>query len=161
MISRRVKGADTMADQYRAEQIGSLLRPTEVMDARATHAQGSITIEQLREVEDRAIIDALEMQRQVGVDIFSDGEFRRSWFSAAFADSIEGIVDDPDAVFVSSWQGEQGELADQVAADIGFAEQMVGADRAELDQPVVEHSDTGLLKGYVLDAKERHAFGGV
>ena len=67
------------------------------------------------------------MQRQVGVDIFSDGEFRRSWFSAAFADSIEGIVDDPDAVFVSSWQGEQGELADQVAADIGFAEQMVGA----------------------------------
>ena len=116
-----------MADQYRAEQIGSLLRPTEVMDARATHAQGSITIEQLREVEDRAIIDALEMQRQVGVDIFSDGEFRRSWFSAAFADSIEGIVDDPDAVFVSSWQGEQGELADQVAADIGFAEQMVGA----------------------------------
>lgn len=116
-----------MADQYRAEQIGSLLRPTEVMDARATHAQGSITIEQLREVEDRAIIDALEMQRQVGIDIFSDGEFRRSWFSAAFADSIEGIVDDPDAVFVSSWQGEQGELADQVAADIGFAEQMVGA----------------------------------
>jgi len=116
-----------MADQYRAEQTGSLLRPTEVMDARATHAQGSITIEQLREVEDRAIIDALEMQRQVGVDIFSDGEFRRSWFSAAFADSIEGIVDDPDAVFVSSWQGEQGELADQVAADIGFAEQMVGA----------------------------------
>jgi len=116
-----------MADQYRAEQIGSLLRPTEVMDARATHAQGSITIEQLREVEDRAIIDALEMQRQVGVDIFSDGEFRRSWFSAAFADSIEGIVDDPDAVFVSSWQGEQGELADQVASDIGFAEQMVGA----------------------------------
>ena len=116
-----------MANQCRAEQIGSLLRPTEVMDARATHAQGSITIEQLREVEDRAIIDALEMQRQVGVDIFSDGEFRRSWFSAAFADSIEGIVDDPDAVFVSSWQGEQGELADQVAADIGFAEQMVGA----------------------------------
>ena len=116
-----------MADQYRAEQIGSLLRPTKVMDARATHAQGSITIEQLREVEDRAIIDALEMQRQVGVDIFSDGEFRRSWFSAAFADSIEGIVDDPDAVFVSSWQGEQGELADQVASDIGFAEQMVGA----------------------------------
>jgi len=103
------------------------LRPTKVMDARATHAQGSITIEQLREVEDRAIIDALEMQRQVGVDIFSDGEFRRSWFSAAFADSIEGIVDDPDAVFVSSWQGEQGELADQVASDIGFAEQMVGA----------------------------------
>jgi len=116
-----------MAGQYRAEQIGSLLRPTKVMDARATHAQGSITIEQLREVEDRAIIDALEMQRQVGVDIFSDGEFRRSWFSAAFADSIEGIVDDPDAVFVSSWQGEQGELADQVASDIGFAEQMVGA----------------------------------
>jgi len=67
------------------------------------------------------------MQRQVGVDIFSDGEFRRSWFSDAFADSIEGIVDDPDTVFVSSWQGEQGELADQVAADIGFAEQMVGA----------------------------------
>ena len=116
-----------MADQYRAEQIGSLLRPSVVLEARTAHDQGSITLEQLREIEDRAILDALDMQRRVGIDVFTDGEFRRSWFSAAYADSIAGIVDDPDAVFTPGWPGEGGDLADQTTADIGFGEQMVGA----------------------------------
>ena len=116
-----------MADQYRAEHIGSLLRPSAVLEARTAHEQGSITLEQLREIEDEAILGALEMQRQVGIEILSDGEFRRSWFSAAFADSIEGIMHDPDATTSPGWEGEQGHLADQTTADIGFTTQMVGA----------------------------------
>ena len=52
-----------MATTYRADHIGSLLRPAEVLQARAGNAQGRITLEQLREVEDKAILDALEMQR--------------------------------------------------------------------------------------------------
>jgi 5-methyltetrahydropteroyltriglutamate--homocysteine methyltransferase len=67
------------------------------------------------------------MQQQVGIDVYSDGEFRRSWFSSAFADSIEGIVTDPDATFTPAWQGEYGEQADAVAASIGFGEQIVAS----------------------------------
>ena len=62
-----------MATTYRADHIGSLLWPAEVLQARAGNAQGRITLEQLREVEDKAILDALEMQRQAGIDILSDG----------------------------------------------------------------------------------------
>lgn len=116
-----------MAQEFRADHIGSLLRPAELMQARASHDAGNSSSEQLREIEDKAILEALEMQRQVGIDVFSDGEFRRSWFSAAFADSIEGITTDPDAVFAPSWQGEFGNQADSVAEDIGFAEQVVSS----------------------------------
>ena len=116
-----------MAQQFRADHIGSLLRPAELMQARAAHDAGSSSSEQLREIEDKAILDALEMQRQVGIDVFSDGEFRRSWFSAAFADSIEGITRDPDSEFIPSWRGEFGDQADSAAADIGFGEQVSSA----------------------------------
>lgn len=116
-----------MAEPYRADHIGSLLRPSELLEARTAHAGDRISLEHLRAIEDKAILDALEMQRQVGIDVFSDGEYRRSWFSAAFTDAIEGIMRDPEAVFTPSWQGEFGEQADATAAAIGFGEQVVGA----------------------------------
>ena len=81
-----------MAQDFRADHIGSLLRPPEVLEARAAHNEGRVTAEQLKEIEDKAILNAIEMQRQVGINVFSDGEYRRSWFSAAFADSI-GFLD--------------------------------------------------------------------
>jgi len=84
-------------------------------------------MEQLRTIEDKAILDALEMQRQVGIDIFTDGEYRRSWWSGAIAESVEGVIDDPNAVFTPGWQGPHGAQADATAAEIGFGEQVVGA----------------------------------
>jgi len=116
-----------MATTYRAEHIGSLLRPAEVLQARADHSQGRLTLEQLREIEDRAILAALEMQRQVGIEILSDGEFRRSWFSGGIAETVEGVIDDPDGAYTSRWQGENQQLADATAEGIGFGEQVVGA----------------------------------
>jgi 5-methyltetrahydropteroyltriglutamate--homocysteine methyltransferase len=67
------------------------------------------------------------MQRQVGIDIYTDGEYRRSWWSGALAESVEGVIDDPDAVFTPGWQGPSGAQADATAAEIGFGEQVVGA----------------------------------
>ena len=116
-----------MAAHYRADHVGSLLRPATVLEARAAHAAGRIGMEQLRTIEDKAILDALEMQRQVGIDIFTDGEYRRSWWSGAIAESVEGVIDDPNAVFTPGWQGPHGAQADATAAEIGFGEQVVGA----------------------------------
>ena len=86
-----------MATTYRAEHIGSLLRPPQLLQAREAHSQGQINLEQLQEAEDKAILDALEMQRQVGMDVFTDGEYRRTEFRSVFADAVEGMVEVPPA----------------------------------------------------------------
>src|SRR5262245_53773060 len=110
-----------MAAHYHADHVGSLLRPAAVLEARAAYTAGRIGMEQLRDIEDQAILAALEMQRQVGIDILTDGEYRRSWWSGAIAESVEGVIDDPDAVFTPGWQGPSGVQADATAAEIGFA----------------------------------------
>ena len=69
-----------MAEHYRADHVGSLLRPPAVLEARAAHAARRLSLDQLRDIEDKAIIEALEMQRQAGIDVFTDGEYRRSWW---------------------------------------------------------------------------------
>jgi len=94
-----------MATVYRAEHIGSLLRPVELLEAWASYQQGNKTSEELRELEDKFILEALELQRQVGVSVYSDGEYRRTWFAGAFEESAEGIVIDPDGPVDSRWQG--------------------------------------------------------
>ena len=54
---------------YRAEQVGSLLRPPELLDMQAAVGEGRATAAQLRAVEDRAIAEALRRQREIGLDI--------------------------------------------------------------------------------------------
>ena len=77
---------------YRADQLGSLLRPPELLEARAAYATGRMTSEQLRDLEDTTILDALEMQRQTGINVFTDGEYRRGTFRSGFAESVDGMV---------------------------------------------------------------------
>ena len=77
---------------YRADHVGSLLRPPEVLEAHAAFAAQRISEAQLREVEDRAILAALDLQRQVGIDVYTDGEYRRSDWAGDFASSVEGYV---------------------------------------------------------------------
>ncbi len=60
--------------EYRADHVGSLLRPRGLLDARKAYQAGSITANELRGHEDRAIRDALRMQEEVGIDVFTDGE---------------------------------------------------------------------------------------
>ena len=83
-----------MASEYRADQIGSFLRPAGLLEAREAYKSGSITLEQLRALEDTAILDVLENQRRVGVGILSDGELRRDAWMSGLADAVDGFVDD-------------------------------------------------------------------
>ncbi len=67
---------------YRAEHVGSLLRPAELLAARAARAEGKITEQELRAVEDRAVLAALGKQRSAGLELYTDGEMRRgSWLT--------------------------------------------------------------------------------
>lgn len=98
-----------MAVSYRADQVGSLLRPAALLEARAAYAEGRIGWEQLREIEDKAILEALDLQRQVGIDIFTDGEYRRGDFRTDFAEAVEGLTQVPSGL---DWRGsQQGAIA--------------------------------------------------
>jgi 5-methyltetrahydropteroyltriglutamate--homocysteine methyltransferase len=75
-----------MKSADRAEHVGSLLRPPEVLKARAAFAEKRLDQEQLREAKDRAILDVLVKQTAAGLDRVSDGEFRRgSGWRGSFA----------------------------------------------------------------------------
>ena len=81
-----------MVAPYRADQVGSLLRPPRLLEARTAHAKGRMEPERLREIEDEAILEVLDLQRQAGLDVFTDGEYRRREFRSQFADAVEGMV---------------------------------------------------------------------
>lgn len=116
-----------MTTLYRADHLGSLLRPPELLEARTAHDQGRMSLAELRQREDQAILQALQLQRQVGIDVYSDGEYRRRWFAAAFEDSVEGIIEDPSATPDRRWQGEHNAQAIATAAEIRLTQRVVGA----------------------------------
>lgn len=82
----------TTGTKYRADHVGSLLRPPEVLEAHARFGKGEISREQLRQAEDKAILAAFDLQREVGLDIFSDGEYRRGNWAGDFTASVDGYV---------------------------------------------------------------------
>jgi 5-methyltetrahydropteroyltriglutamate--homocysteine methyltransferase len=76
---------------FRANHVGSLLRPPELRQAREKHEKDEISAAALREVEDRCIRDAVKMQEDIGMQGITDGEFRRTLWHADFLRQIEGV----------------------------------------------------------------------
>lgn len=95
-----------MRTGWRADQVGSLLRPPDLLEARLAHAEGRLTAERLREVEDRAILEALAMQQQVGVDVYTDGEFRRAMWLTGVPAAVEGFVRAP-VPLIEQWHAPE------------------------------------------------------
>jgi 5-methyltetrahydropteroyltriglutamate--homocysteine methyltransferase len=102
-----------MSEAYRADHVGSLLRPAEVKEARAAFRDGRLALEQLHDVEDRTILAALERQRTVGLHVFTDGEFRRTGFQNDLPEAVEGFVEAGRPAVVRIWQGPGGEPQEQ------------------------------------------------
>ena len=76
---------------FRANHVGSLLRPPELLQAREKREKGEMSAAQLRQTEDRCIRDAVKMQEDVGMQGITDGEFRRTLWHADFLSQFEGI----------------------------------------------------------------------
>jgi len=89
--------------RYKADQVGSFLRPQEIRDARRNPA---LSLEQLREIEDRHILRVIQRQQDLGFTIFTDGELRRSQFMGDFYESVEGL--DNDGSIARAWKGQSG-----------------------------------------------------
>ena len=79
------------APPFRADHVGSLLRPAELHEARAKAKRGEISAEQLRAVQDRHIREAVAKQESVGMQLVTDGEFRRDWWHIDFIHGFDGV----------------------------------------------------------------------
>ena len=76
---------------FRADHVGSLLRPPSLLSAREAHAAGTLTDDELRAAEDAAIADAVRMQETVGLRAATDGEYRRASWMTDFAYQLAGV----------------------------------------------------------------------
>jgi 5-methyltetrahydropteroyltriglutamate--homocysteine methyltransferase len=104
---------------FRADHVGSLLRPPEVRQAREDHRVGRITLEQLREIEDAAIRRLVKLQEDVGLHGVTDGEIRRTSWHMDFFYQIAGVAKLPEQVRVPFRRGDE---------DLEFTADAVGID---------------------------------
>jgi 5-methyltetrahydropteroyltriglutamate--homocysteine methyltransferase len=121
---------------FRADHVGSLLRPAELHAARADRAAGRITAEELRAVEDEAIRDAVALQQLVGLRSVTDGEFRRATWHMDFIYQIGGIDRAP-GTLLSTFHNEEGDItftpdAIQVTRPLSVDKTIFGEDFAFL-----------------------------
>src|SRR5258708_27645310 len=80
-----------MKPPFRADHVGSLLRPQALHAARARHRKGEIDQAALRAVEDKCIKEAVKLQEDVGLQAVTDGEFRRDWWHIDFIHGFDGV----------------------------------------------------------------------
>jgi 5-methyltetrahydropteroyltriglutamate--homocysteine methyltransferase len=77
--------------KIRNDVVGSLLRPARLKEARSQYDEGKLTLEQLGEIEDGAICDAVKLQESIGLSVVTDGEYRRLNFQDSFGESVSGF----------------------------------------------------------------------
>jgi 5-methyltetrahydropteroyltriglutamate--homocysteine methyltransferase len=113
----RFDGAMTLRDTppFRADHVGSLLRPDNLLKARAQRAAGEITADELRSIEDDAIRDVVRMQRDVGLRSATDGEFRRTSWHMDFIYQLGGVHRTDEKIQVH-FRNAEGELDFESAA---------------------------------------------
>src|SRR5215468_628248 len=94
---------------FRADHVGSLLRPQRLLAAREEHAAGKLTAARLRAIEDDAIRDVVAFQQSVGLRTVTDGEFRRASWHMDFIYQIGGIGQVPGHL-VSQFRNAEGTI---------------------------------------------------
>jgi len=97
------------AAPFRADQVGSLLRPAALAETRRRWKRGEIDASALRVAEDLAIAAAVRRQQDVGLQSVTDGEFRRDWWHLDFLSQLDGVTlqENPGPKFQIQGQGEQ------------------------------------------------------
>jgi 5-methyltetrahydropteroyltriglutamate--homocysteine methyltransferase len=113
---------------FRADHVGSLLRPQRLVAARTDRAEGRLSAEELRRIEDEAIRDVVRMQEEIGLQGITDGEFRRASWHMDFLYQIGGVTKAHDNLKVQ-FHNEQGDIEFTPAA-------LHVSERLRLDTPI-------------------------
>jgi 5-methyltetrahydropteroyltriglutamate--homocysteine methyltransferase len=124
---------DSDKPPFRADHVGSLLRPAELAEARARFKAGEIDADDLRDSEDEAILGAIELQREAGLQTVTDGEFRRTSWHMDFIYSLGGIEQAEGENIHVHFHSEEGEYdynppAMRVAGRVTLPETIFGND---------------------------------
>jgi len=107
---------------FRADVVGSFLRPAAIKQARKQFQAGEIDAGQLRAVEDKEIRRVVELQREAGLAVLTDGEFRRAWWHFDFFEGLDG-VEGYDAVQGIQFNGVQTKARSiKVTGKLGFSD---------------------------------------
>jgi methionine synthase II (cobalamin-independent) len=101
-------GTLTMTPPFKADQVGSLLRPATLLEAREKRKRNEITAAQLRAVEDEAIRDVVAMQERIGLQSVTDGEFRRGLWHMDFVCDFANVQQAPGIPI--KFHSEEGEI---------------------------------------------------
>ncbi len=81
-----------MRNAYRADHVGSLLRPGFLLNARQQHTAGKLSDAEFKRIEDRAVDEAVALQERAGIDVISDGEQRRNVFASQLVQACDGFA---------------------------------------------------------------------
>ncbi len=93
----------------RADVVGSLLRPPELLEAARRYAAGEVSASEFKRVEDRAVDWAIGIQERAGLEIVTDGEMRRESFQSQLVEAVEGFgAHTIDAWLWGDWHGDEG-----------------------------------------------------
>ena len=96
---------------YRADHVGSLLRPPHLLRAREDFAAGRLSAEALREIEDKAVDEVVALQEGIGLSTATDGEFRRGAWHMDFLYQLDGIASNHDAELTVEFHNAEGDLS--------------------------------------------------
>jgi 5-methyltetrahydropteroyltriglutamate--homocysteine methyltransferase len=121
------------APPFRADHVGSFLRPKYLLDAREQFfAKKEITAEQLREVEDKAIAEIVKFQQDVGLKSITDGEFRRTFFHIDFLEQLGGVKTEVGQLAIKNADGSES-LSPPVIKVIDKVRHVKDIQRADFD----------------------------
>ena len=106
---------------FRADHVGSLLRPHELKEARSKRASGAISAEELRATEDRSIKALVAREEAAGLESITDGEFRRAWWHLDFLERLQGVEEYEADHGIQFKGGQTKARALKVTGKIGYA----------------------------------------
>ena len=110
-----------------ADIVGSLLRPPELLKAREDLTVGTITDAEFKVIEDIAVIEAIRLQEEAGLEVVTDGEMRRLSFQSQFTEAVDGLgKHDIDAFLWGNWHGDSsvGDLSVERPASLGVIDKV-------------------------------------
>jgi 5-methyltetrahydropteroyltriglutamate--homocysteine methyltransferase len=146
---------------FRADHVGSFLRPAYLLEAREHKAKGQITAAQLRAVEDRAITDIVKFQRDCGLQAITDGEFRRTYFHIDFLEQLGGVKTDiPVTVRKADGTEELAPPVIKVTGKVAHVKDIQRADFEYLAAQVREHAPGATPKVTIPSPTMLHFRGG-
>ena len=87
-----IQGKNRTLPPFRAELVGSFLRPEAIKTARQAFTQGLISKNELRDIENREILKLVAKQKEVGLSFITDGEYRRAYWHLDFLEGLDGVT---------------------------------------------------------------------